>query len=131
MAKKKSTKKAVSVSTGKADDKAPVGSAATAEKPAGAGKGKKFCPFCSKVIGAANSTCPECGKAIPPKIKKMGSGKRGRPAGAAHKGASFAYGANASGNGSNPFDAALSFIEAAGGLEAAKETIDRLAALGK
>lgn len=39
-------------------------------KSESAGKGKKFCPSCHKVIAARSSTCPLCSFVIPPKEAK-------------------------------------------------------------
>ena len=110
----------------------PKGEKAGWEKAVGM---PKECPKCGIFIHQKRNPCPNCLHAFP-KGKgrgKKAKGKRGRPAGnSSSNGASFPFGANAKGKTSgNPFDAALSFIEAAGGLEAAKETIDRLAALSK
>jgi hypothetical protein len=98
-------------------------------EPKKAGKGKKFCPHCDKLIGAANSTCPECGKPI----KK----KKGKKKAAAKS--EFPYGANIKPKGGfvasawevHPLIAAENLIKSAGSLSEARATLDRLAAIAK
>lgn len=128
MAKRPTKKKTIAVFSG---DKGETAGNGEAKKP-GAGKGKKYCPHCAKIIGAAKTVCPECGKNIPPKNPKKAPAQKKHRESATNKGASFPFGANVKSNGAaDPFNAAASLLEAAGGLTEAKAVLDRLAAIAK
>ena len=90
-----------------------------------AGKGKKFCPHCQEIIGARNTTCPQCKKPIP--ASTTSKGKKGKHSDTSIRTAIATIkamgGLNSVKSQIQATEKAIEALTALGGIEGAKEAV--------